>query len=90
MSEEARPGRIVLPGDRPGRGPRGRMSFPKKDVLFVKVHEGDPFTGVLIDMPLKEGGSVSVLMPPDQAKGLAVQIYKCAIAITGEKPVVGP
>ena len=85
MGREARPGRIVLPGDRPSRSIKGRVSFPKKDALFGKIHLGEPCPGVLIDLPLKEGGSVCVLLPPDQAKSFAVQIYKCVIAITGEK-----
>ncbi len=87
MSRRGRSPKIVMPGERPGRrrSGKGRMSFPKKDVVFVKVHEGDPFNGVLLDLPLKEGGSVQVLMPPDQAKALAGQIFKCYLAVSGEK-----
>lgn len=88
MGSEANPGRIILPGDRPGKRRRGqgRMSFPKKDVLFVKVHEGEPFHGVLFDLPMKDGGSVQMLMPPDQARSFAIQIMKCVMSITGETP----
>lgn len=62
------------------------MSFPKKDVVFVKVHEGEPFDGVLFDLPMKGGGSVKMLMPPDQARSFAIQIFKCVMTITGETP----
>lgn len=63
---------------------KGRAVLPKADAVFVRAIE-TPRRGVLLELPLQEGGSVSVLFPPDQARALARHIFKCYLAVSGEK-----
>lgn len=83
MSRRGRSPKIVMPGEA-GRRMKGRAVLPKADAVFVRAIE-TPRRGVLLDLPLQEGGSVSVLFPAKEAKALAIQIFKCYLAVSGEK-----
>ncbi len=87
MSRRGRSPKIVMPGER-SRRMKGRAVLPKADAVLVRAIE-TPRRGVLLKLPLQEGGSVSVLFPADQARALAIQIFKCYLAVSGEKLDVG-